>query len=187
MPMIFADLRYALRQLRRSPGFALTAVLTLSLTVGLAATVFSVFDALLVRPLPYGKPDRIVNNHTLAANGWNQPASLPELKFWREHNSTYAAMAGSTVEELNLLGPQGASVVHGVNATEDFFAALGVAPLLGRPFGPEDKAKKRDDIAVLSYALWKNRFDSKQTVLGSKIDLDGRPTTVIGVMPAGFR
>ncbi len=181
------NLSYALRQLRRAPGFTLTAVLTLSLTVGLAATVFSVFDALLVRPLPYGDQGRIVNNGTLASNDWHQPASLPELKFWREHNSTYAAMAGSTVSELNLLGPQGASVVHGVNATEDFFAALGVTPLLGRAFGPEDKAAGREDVTVLTYALWKKRFNGKKEVLGSKIDLDGRPTTVIGVMPAGFR
>ncbi len=181
MRELWKDLGYALRQLRRSPGFALT----LSLTVGLAATVFSVFDALLVRPLPYGEPDRIVTNHSLASNGWNQPASLPELKFWREHNSTYTAMAGSTVDELNLLGPQGPSVVHAVEGSEDFFTVLGVAPLLGRGFGPQDLTHA--DVAVLSYALWRNRFDGKPGVLGSKINLDARPMTVIGVMPPSFR
>ena len=185
MLTLWNDLKYALRQLRRSPGFALTAVLTLSLTVGLAATVFSVFDALLVRPLPYGEPGRIVQNNSRSAEVWSQPASLPELRFWREHNSTYAAMAGSTVDELNLLGPQGPSVVHAVNASEDFFAVFGVAPMLGRGFGPQDLTHA--NVAVLSYALWRDRFGSKRSVLGSKIDLDARPMTVIGVMPPSFR
>ena len=187
MHLLLTDLRYALRQLRRSPGFALTAVFTLSLTVGLAATVFSVFDALLVRPLPYSQPDRIVVPVPRSPSGYTQPASSPEYRFWRENNRSFTALAGFSMQTMNLRGPQGPAAIHAVHSTDNFFTALGVQPMMGRTFLPNEDAHGRNDVAVLSYALWRKNFSGRKDVIGSKIELDGRPMTVIGVMPASFR
>ena len=181
------DGRYALRQLRRAPGFTWTAVLTLSLTVGLAATVFSVFDALLIRPLPYGEPERIVVLEPRSPSGYTQPASWPEYRFWRENNRAFTALAGFSTQTMNLRGPQGPAAIHAVHATDNFFTVLGVQPLLGRTFLPGENEHGRNDVAVLSYSLWQKNFGGRRDVLGSKVDLDGRPMTVIGVMPSGFR
>ncbi len=187
MNSLLADIRYALRQLRRSPGFGLTAVFTLSLTVGLAATVFSVFDALLVRPLPYGDSARIVVPVPRSPSGYTQPASSPEYRFWRENNRSFTALAGFSSQTMNLRGPQGPAAIHAVHSTDNFFTALGVQPMLGRTFLPGEDAHGRNDVAVLSYSLWRKSFGGHKDVVGSEIELDGRPMTVIGVMPAGFR
>ena len=97
-----ADVRYALRQLRSAPGFALTAVLTLALTVGLAATVFSVFDAVLVRPLPFGHVSRLMDVQTISPEGYTQPASWPEYKFWRDNGAKVLDIAGFQETTANL-------------------------------------------------------------------------------------
>ena len=187
MRSIVNDLRFALRQLSRSPGFAVTAVLTLSLTVGLAATVFSVFDALLIRPLPYGQPDRIVVTVPRSPSGYTQPASSPEYQYWRAQNHSLSALAGYSTQTMNLLSPAGPAAIHAVHTTDNFFHALGVQPLLGRTFLPGENARGRNDVVVLSYSLWKKNFGGRASVIGAKVDLDGRPMTVIGVMRAGFR
>ncbi len=187
MQSIWNDVRFALRQLGRSPGFALTAVLTLSLTVGLAATVFSVFDALLIRPLPYGQPDRIVVTVPRSPSGYTQPASSPEYQYWRTQNHSLSALAGYSTQTMNLLGPQGPAAIHAVHTTDNFFTALGVQPLLGRTFLAGENARGRNDVVVLSYSLWRKNFGGRANVIGAKVDLDGRPMSVIGVMRAGFR
>ena len=187
MLSIVNDLRFALRQLSRSPGFAVTAVLTLSLTVGLAATVFSVFDALLIRPLPYGQPDRIVVTVPRSPSGYTQPASSPEYQYWRAQNHSLSALAGYSTQTMNLLSPAGPAAIHAVHTTDNFFNALGVQPLLGRTFLPGENGRGRNDVVVLSYSLWKKSFGGRASVIGAKVDLDGRPMTVIGVMRAGFR
>lgn len=187
MRELWRDFGYALRQLRRSPGFALTAVLTLSLTVGLAATVFSVFDALLVRPLPYGEPERIVVPVPRSAAGYTQPAATPEYEFWRENNRSFSALAGFSTQTMNLRGPNGPVPIHALHATDNFFDALGVKALLGRTFLPSENAHGDPKVAVLSYALWQKAFGGRQDVLASKIELDGRPMTIVGIMPQGFR
>jgi len=187
MQTLLADLRFALRQLRRSPGFTLTAVLTLSLTVGLAATVFSVFDALLIRPLPYGDPDQIVVLQPRSLAIEQQPASSPEYQFWRDNNRSFTALAGFSSQTMNLRGPQGPAAINAVHTTDNFFTALGVHALLGRTFLLNENARGRTDVTVLSYSLWQKNFGGKRDVLGSKVNLDGRPMTVVGVMPQGFR
>ncbi len=187
MNELILDCGYALRQLRRTPSFALTAVLTLLLTVGLAATVFSVFDALLIKPLPFSEPDRIVVLEPRSPSGYTQPASWPEYRFWRENDRSFTALAGYSTQTMNLRGPQGPAAIHAVHTTDNFFAALGVQPLLGRTFLPKEDQPGQNDVAVLSYALWQRSFGGRRDVIGSKVDLDGLPMTVIGVMPAGFR
>ena len=187
MPALWQDLRYALRQLRKAPGFTLTALLTLSLTVGLAATVFSVFDALLIRPLPFRQPEQIVVLESRSPSGYSQPASWAEYDYWRRNNQSLSELAGYSSQTMNFNGPAGPLAVGAIHTTDNFFEALGVHAILGRTFLPNENAQGRNDVVVLSYALWQKNFNGSSDVIGAKVDLDGRPMTVIGVMPANFR
>jgi putative ABC transport system permease protein len=181
-----ADLRYALRQLRTAPGFALTAILTLALTVGLAATVFSVFDAVLIRPLPFGHVSRLMAVKTISPEGYNQPASWPEYKFWRDNGAKVLDLAGFEQTTANLQIGTDAVPVHALGVTANYFRVLDVPSLLGRTFVTAEGEQGNSNVAVLSYALWQKRFAGRADVIGSKVDLDGEPLTVVGVTPPGF-
>ena len=187
MQVLIQNLSYALRQLRRAPGFALTAIATLALTVGLAATVFSVFDAILLRPLPYGEPDRIVVLYPHSPSGYSQPASTAEYRFWRTENRCFAELAGFSVQTMNLSNANGPAAIHAVHSTANLFAVVKVKPMLGRTFLPGEDLNGHNDVVVLSYSLWRKNFGGQSGVLGAKVDLDGRPMTVIGVLPPSFR
>jgi putative ABC transport system permease protein len=182
-----ADVRYALRQLRSAPGFALTAILTLALTVGLAATVFSVFDAVLVRPLPFGHVSRLMDVDTIAPEGYTQPASWPEYKFWRDNGSRVLDIAGYQETTANLQAGSQPIPVHALGISANFFRVMDVQPALGRMIASGEGEHGNSSVAVLSYAMWKKRFGGRASVIGSKVDLNGAPLTVIGVTPAGFR
>jgi putative ABC transport system permease protein len=184
---IGTDLRYALRQLRSAPGFALTAVLTLALTVGLAATVFSVFDAVLVRPLPFGHVSRLMDVKTISPEGYTQPASWPEYKFWRDNGSKVMDIAGFQETTANLLAGSQPLPVHALGVSSNFFRVMDVQPVLGRMIGAANGEHGNDSVAVLSYAMWQKQFGGRASVIGSKVDLNGAPLTIIGVAPAGFR
>ncbi len=187
MVTILQDVRFALRQLARSRGFAVTGMLTLSLTVGLAATVFSVFDALLLRPLPFGDPAHIVVLDPRSPSGYGQPASWPEYKYWRQNNHTLSGLTGFASQTMNMRGPAGPVAISAVHGSENFFDVLGARPLLGRTFLPEEGVNGHTDVAVLSYSLWQKQFSGRRDVVGSVVELDGGPMTVIGVMPQSFR
>jgi putative ABC transport system permease protein len=182
-----ADMRYALRQLRSAPGFALTAVLTLALTVGLAATVFSVFDAVLVRPLPFGHVSELMDVRTIAPEGYSQPASWPEYKFWRDNVARVLDIAGFQETTANLQAGAQPIPVHALGVSANFFRVMDVHPVLGRVIGAGQGEHGNTSVAVLSYAMWQKRFGGQASVIGSKVDLNGAPLTVIGVTPAGFR
>jgi putative ABC transport system permease protein len=182
-----ADMRYALRQLRSAPGFALTAVLTLALTVGLAATVFSVFDAVLVRPLPFGHVSELMDVRTIAPEGYSQPASWPEYKFWRDNGARVLDIAGFQETTANLQAGAQPIPVHALGVSANFFRVMDVHPVLGRVIGAGQGEHGNTSVAVLSYAMWQKRFGGQASVIGSKVDLNGAPLTVIGVTPAGFR
>jgi predicted permease len=184
---LMQDVRYAVRQLRRAPMFALTAIVTLALAIGVSTSVFSVLDATIVRPLPYHDPDGIVSLRTFSPVGYQQPASWPQYRDWRKGNSTLSALAGYVSESANMENGSAAQPVHAVGGTEDFFNVFEVKPLLGRTFIAGEDQPGRGDIAVLSYELWQQSFGGNKDVIGSTIRLDGRATTVVGVMPAGFR
>ena len=180
-------LREALRGWRSTPGFTLTAILTLGFTVGLAAAVFSVFDAVLVRPLPYGDPARLLMPHTYSAQGYTQPAAWPEYKFWREQGARVLDIAAYSPGSANLQAVGDPVPAYLVGATDNFFSVLAAEPLLGRTFLPTEREHGRTDVAVLSYALWRNRFGGRADAVGSKVELDGHPATIVGVMRPGFR
>src|SRR3984885_2685920 len=182
------DLRYSLRQLRRSPGFAVIVVLTLSLGIGAAAAVFSVIDAVLLRPLPFAHQERLVFPDTTARAGYAQPWSYPSYVDARAQLKTFDALAGySEIGTLNLEAPSGPVSLHAVKGTDNFFSVFGVKPILGRTYLAGEDQPGRDDIAVLSYEVWQTQFGGQANAVGKVVRLDGMPYTVIGGMPAGFR
>jgi predicted permease len=182
------DLRYGLRQLRRSPGFTLIAILTLALGVGANTAIFSVVYAVLLKPLPFRSPDRLVrlfeanDRAGIDGNGF----SYLEFKEWRKQNRVFTGMTGVVGHELMLTGRGEPMAVRVGDVTADFFSLLGVAPMVGRAFSPADDEDGAPPVVVISEALWRSRFAADPDLIGSTIDLDKRPFTVIGVMPGSF-
>lgn len=186
---VMQDLRYALRQSRQSPGFALTVVLTLALSVGLSTAVFCVIDAVVLRPLPFPEPDRIVDidSHN-SSGGYFQPASWPSYMDERAQSTTFKALAGYfRWRDAAAETPNGPAVLESVRTTDNFFDVLAVPPLLGRTFLPGEQVTGKNDVAVLSYESWMKHFNGSRGVIGAPVRLDGRAYTIVGVMPAGFR
>ena len=182
------DLHYAMRQLRKNPGFAITAVLTLALAVGITTAVFSVIYAELIRPLPYNHPEQIVYLQTWSPQGYTQPASYPEYLDWRHDNHVFSALAAyNDFESVNFEGPTGPVALSHVTTSDNFFDIFGVAPRLGRTFAPGEDQPGKTDVVVLSYEVWREHFQSRKDAIGEAVRLGGHPYTVIGVMPAGFR
>jgi predicted permease len=187
--MFAQDLRYALRQLRRAPGFALTVAFTLALSVGVATAVFCVVDTVILRPLPYAQPERIVSIDSLSRSGYTQPASWPSYVDERAQATAFAALAGyadyfSYTVETPSSGPV---LLDAVRSSDNFFQVFGVHPLLGRTFLPGEEQEGKNDIVVLSYDAWQTYFGADRNILNQAVKLDGHTFTVIGVMPAGFR
>ena len=183
------DLRYAVRQLRRAPGFAFTLVLTLALSVGVATAVFCVIDTVILRPLPYANPDRIVSVESSSQSGYTQPASWPSYQDERAQTRTFAALAGYIhYSKITMDTPSSGPVsLNSVRATDNFFQVFGVQPMLGRTFLPGEEKDGKNDIAVLSYEVWQKYFSGDRGVLNQAVKLNGHAYTIVGVMPAGFR
>jgi putative ABC transport system permease protein len=188
MHSIRQDLRFALRQLRKSPGFAVVAVLTLALGIGAATAMFSVIYATVLRPLPFKDPNAILFVETHAAASYVQPASWPGFLEERAQNQSFEYLAGfSQFAGVNL--DTGSQVVHlhNTSTSDHFFDVFGVPPLLGRTFVPGEEQEGRNNVAVLSYEVWQQNFGANPSVIGSSVHIDGFPYTIVGVMPAGFR
>ena len=188
MTTLLQDVRFALRQLRKSPGFTVTAILTLALGIGATAAMFSVVDAVLLHPLPFNGVDRITRINMKAAANYEQPASWPEYQDIRRLASTFSVVAGvGNGGGVTLTQGKNAIYLHAVQGTDNFFQLFGVHPLLGRTFLPGEDQAGKNNVAVLSYSVWQQNFGGRKNVIGEFIHLDGLPYTVIGVMPAGFR
>jgi predicted permease len=187
--MILHDIRYALRQMRRAPAFALTVVLTLALGVGIATAVFCVIDAVILRPLPFANQERMVALDTHSGSGYTQPASWPGYQDERAQSHTLAALAGYVnYFQYSVETPSGAPVLlDGVNGTDNFFQVFGVKPLLGRTYLPGEQEEGKNDVVVLGFDAWQKYFSGDKSIVGRSIKLNERAYTVIGVMPAGFR
>ena len=184
---VLQDTRYALRQMREKPRFSATVILILALAVGAAAAVFSVIDAVLIRPLPYDQPTKITYLQTYSQEGYQQPASYPEYLDWRRENRVFSALAGFGEVSSNLDSPMGPVAVTTVAATNDFFNVFGVKPLLGRTFAADEDKPGKNAVVVLSYEIWRQQFGQQRNVIGNRLKINGDFCTVIGVMPAGFR
>jgi predicted permease len=188
MSGLLQDLRYALRQLRKSPGFTTVAIITLALGIGATAAMFSVVDAVVLRPLPYNNVARIVDVQTGSASGSPAPISWPAYLDMRKLNSSFEALAGyEDYWGMTLATGKQTQYLNVTQGSDNFFEVFGVHPLLGRTFLPGEDRLGRNDVAVLGYDVWRQTFNADPGVVNRVVRLDGRPYVVIGVMPAGFR
>ena len=181
---IWQDLRYGLRQLRRNPGFTAVAVLTLALGIGANTAIFSVIDAVLLRPLAFPHPDQLV----VVKNGPGWPMSGPDFLDWQRQNQTFSSMALYTFgQSYNLTGGGQPSYVSGVATEGNFFSTLGATPLLGRTWVKGEDKEGANREVVLSYGLWSGQFAADEGLVGRQIQLNSHAYTVVGVMPAEVR
>jgi predicted permease len=187
---IVSDLRLVWRQLLKSPGFAITALLMLAFGIGATTAIFSVVDGVLLRPLPFPHADRLVAlGDQVAGTNWGQheqgPVTAPEVVTYQRELHSFSSLGGYGYEDLNLSGVGQPAVILAARMTPSVFTALGVAPLMGRVFTQQEDTRHAQ-VAVLSYRMWKSRFDGNPNILGTKILLDRKPYIVIGVMPRSF-
>src|SRR5437870_447875 len=188
MDTLLQDIRYALRTLAKSPGFTLVAVLTLALGIGANTAIFSVFYGVLLRPLPYVEPDRIVGlAQTYAGVREARNVTYVQFQFLERNNQVFESLAGSASVGFNFSTGTQTDRVYGLRVSKDYFRVLGIAPALGRTFFAEEDQPNGPSAAILSYGLWQRRFGGDSGVIGRTILLDGIPTTVAGVMPLTFR
>ncbi len=183
------DCRYGARSLRKSPGFTLVAVLTLALGIGATTAIFSVMNAVLLRPLPYPDAGRLVYVGQQYRSGL-MGAGEPKFLFWREQSRSFEAMAcysGYGGAGGNLAGGGEAEYARGLRVSEDFFRVLGVYPARGRAFTREEDAPGGARVVILSDGLWRRSFGGDAGLIGKTVTLNGQPATVVGVMPPEFR
>jgi putative ABC transport system permease protein len=187
MTNLLQDLRFGLRVLLKSPSFTLIAVLTLALGIGANTAVFTVVYGVLLRPLPFPNPERIVS---LAESYKQETDELrldnQQFKRLQQYQDAFAHMAGFASVGYNLAVGNTAEHIHGAPVSADYFRVLGVQPFLGRDFTADDNAGSGEHVAIVSYSLWSRRFASDAEQIGKKILLNGEPYTLIGVMPRGF-
>uniref|UniRef100_Q023R3 Permease n=1 Tax=Solibacter usitatus (strain Ellin6076) TaxID=234267 RepID=Q023R3_SOLUE len=182
------DLRQALRQIRKRPGFCMVVILTLALGIGATSAIFSIVQAALLRPLPYKDPARLamVFSGDPARELHEGRVSLLNFEDWRNRNRSFDDMT-ACIGQTFLLGTSGSPErMRSARVSANFWPVLGVQPLLGRVFTPEEE-KRGDRVAVLSYQLWQDHFGGTPEALGSRLVMDDRSYLVIGVMPAAFR
>lgn len=190
MRVLIQDLLYALRQMGRRPGFTAVVVLTMALGVGANAAIFSVLDAVLLRPLPYYQPERLIKVWTrftgIGLPDDQNAVSPPEFHDFQQLNSSFSDLAAIDTGSVNLGVKGSPQRVVGASVSPSLFSLLGAQALMGRTFLAEEAQPGRDREVILSYGLWRRVFAANPSVVGSTIDIDGVPTSVVGVMPAGF-
>lgn len=188
MNTVLNDLRYAIRQLAKSPSFAIIAIVTLALGIGANTAIFSVVNAVLLNPLPYPQPDRIMVLFHDKPNFRTGSISYPNFEDWRRENQSFSSMAAyREMGGVTLSGDGEPEVVIGQMVSAGFFEILGVQAVVGRTFGTDEDRLGANPTVMISEGLWKRKFASDPRVLGKTIILDGQGRTVIGIVPVGFR
>ncbi len=179
------DLRLAVRSLRRRPGFTLVVVITLALGIGANTAIFSVVNAVLLSPLPYREPERLIAvwAKSEVRGLTNQPVSFLNYTDWNEQNRAFEELAALRAESLNLLGRGEPERVNGVRVTVNILKTLGVKPEYGRDFLPDEGRPGGPPAALISYGLWQRRFGGDPKLIGQILTIDNKPHTVIGVLP----
>ena len=183
MHTFWEDLRYSFRLLRRSPGFTLIAVLALALGIGANTAIFSVVNGVLLRPLPYPDPSRLV----IANESNGSSLAYPNFLDWRRENHCFTDIAASQHGDFILTGSGQPERLSGQRVSASFFPVLGVNPLLGRNFLPEEDRLGAGGVVMLSHGLWQRRFGASPEILGKSLSLSARNYTVIGILPRDFR
>jgi putative ABC transport system permease protein len=185
MSELLQDLRYALRTLRKAPGFAAIAMLTLALGIGSSTAIFSLVNATLLRELPYPDADRIVRVYETTPMG-RSTVSPPDFTDWRAEADAFAGMAAYHPSTYTLTGTGDARQVQGAQVTGDFFSVMAARPVAGRFLSGADAEPGAEDVVVLGEATWRTDFGGERSIVGRRITLDGEPYTVAGIAPAGF-
>jgi hypothetical protein len=189
MGTVLQDIRYGWRMLARNPGFSAIAVLTLAIGIGASTAIFSVVDTVLLRPLPYQQPDRlVVVSETLPKMSSDEiGVSAGEYQDYRDRNHSFSQVAAYESAGFNLTGEGQPSRVNAAALSASAFPLLGVSPEFGRAFTQEEDGYGSNNVVVLSHALWEHQYSKDPNILGKTVKLDEKPFTVIGVMPASFR
>lgn len=184
MHSFLQDLRYALRQLRRSPGFTITAVLTLAIGIGANTGIFSVMDAVVLRPLAVPDLDRVVTIYEQKDRGGDgQPAALANFEDWQRDSRSFEEMAPRSSTDMSLTGAGDAAHVLAEFTTPSFFSVMRTSAMMGRVFGQSETQPGKSSVAVLSYGFWKSHFGSDAGIVGREVELDQHKYTIVGVLP----
>ncbi|HVG17890.1 MAG TPA: ABC transporter permease [Blastocatellia bacterium] len=190
MDNLLQDIRYSIRVLMKHPGFLAAAMVSLSLAIGANGAIFSVINAVLVRPLPFHDPDRIVKVWEMLRSKGNDRRSVayPNFVDWRDQNRVFEEIAAIYPTSFNLTGDQEPERVRGELVSSSYFPLLGVQAAMGRTFLPEEDATPdANPVTVISYDLWQRRYGGSRDLLGKAIKLNDREYTVVGIMPKGFK
>lgn len=186
MTQLLQDLRYAARLMLKQPGFTAVAIVALALGIGANTAIFSAVNAVLLQPLPFPEPERLVLVRDLQQTD-ETPASYPEYLDWRDQNQTFDDLAAAFSSSYSLTGQGEPEQLLGVRVSANLLPMLGVKPVIGRNFQPEEESRSGERVVILSYSLWQRRFGGDSGVLGQNVTLGGQGFTVIGVLPAGVR
>jgi putative ABC transport system permease protein len=186
--MLLQDLRYALRTIASSPGFAAVAVLALALGIGANCAIFSVVNAVLLRPLPYPEPDRLVQLTRKYPQGTGNSVSLTKFLFWRDNNQSFESVSASDFlgAGANLSGAGEPERVKSMMVSHEFFRVFRISPALGRGFTAAEDKPGSANVAVISHGLWKRRFNSDPNIIGRAATFNAEPYEIVGVLPADF-
>ena len=188
MQRLLQDLRYALRQLVRNPGFASVAILTLALGIGANTAIFSVIDSILLQPLPFPQAGKLVELEGFS-EGTSDASPYPKgwIREYQRRATTFSSISGYTLNvEYNVAGAGASDRAYGSSVSTNLFDTLGVRPALGRFFTPQEEELGQDRVVVLSHSYWQQHFGSDPNVLGKNILLDGANRQIIGVAPKGI-
>jgi macrolide transport system ATP-binding/permease protein len=183
---LLQDLRFAARQLRKSPGFAFTVIAVLALGIGASTAIYAFVDAALVKPLPYVDPSRLVALYERIPVGDRYHLSDFDYHAWKQRNHVFTSLDVYRPEQFTLNGSTGTEEVSGALVSDGFFRTLGVAPVLGRGFQPGEDLRSAPLTAMLSYEAWQRQFGSSRAAIGRAITIDGESVLIIGVLPPGF-
>ena len=183
------NLRFAVRQLLKSPGFTFVAVLTLALGIGANTAIFTVVNAVFLEKLPYRDADRIavIWETNVERSGRSNVVGPANFIRWKERATAFESLAGYAETRANLVEGGNPEELIAQNVTAEDFSVIGVGPFLGRAFTAEESADPKSSVVILSYELWERRFGSDPSLIGRSIQLNGKPQTVVGIMPAGVR
>jgi predicted permease len=183
---VLQDLNFALRQLRRNPGFAVTAILILALGIGASVAIFAFVDAALIKPLPYPNPTRLVEVTESLALFPRGNLSYADYVDWKRLNTVFSSMDVYTAHRFEFNTPSGTESVHGLQVSAGFFGTLGIHPMLGRDFRPGEDTPGAAPVVMLRYGAWQKRFGGRPDVVGQTVNLSGVATTIVGVLPPEF-
>jgi len=187
MENVLQDVRYALRQLRKSPGFAVTAILILAIGIGASTAIFGFVDAALIRPLPYAHPERLVDVNESAAVFPRSNLSYPDFLDWKRLNEVFSSFDAYNQSGYLLRTASGSEPVPAVRVSSGFFRTLGVSPIIGRDFRDGEDQVQAPQTAILSYRTWQKRFGGRKNVVGETVSLSDVTFTIVGVLPQSFQ